>query len=60
MVAEEVADMVADIVVGMEVDEMVVNMMDIIKKLPFLSDPGVPWVRSMGLGICHYKTILKT
>ena len=39
MVAEEVADMVADIVVGMEVDGMVVDMMDIIKKLPFF-----PWL----------------
>ena len=35
MVAEEVADMVADIVVGMEVDGMVVDMMDIIKNCPF-------------------------
>ena len=39
MVAEEVADMVADIVVGMEVDGMVVDMMDNIKKLPFF-----PWL----------------
>ena len=38
MVAEEVADMVADIVVGMEVDGMVVDMMDIIKKMPFFHD----------------------
>ena len=35
MVAEEVADMVADIVVGMEVDELVVNMKDIFPNLPY-------------------------
>ena len=35
MVAEEVADMVADIVVGMEVDKPAVNMRDIFKKTPY-------------------------
>ena len=27
--------------------------------IPFLSDPGVPGVRSMGLGLCHSNTMCR-